>query len=110
MDCQGNSGTNGCPSGTACCGSLVYDGTFGATFICNTQSLTTSCQSTCTDAPPAITAFACGTVGSPKTYTVHMCNAASECSGTNGKCCSFGLLPYAYCVPNSEVAFATNCY
>ena len=91
-----------------CCGTLVYDGAIGFV-LCSTQSLTSSCQSTCSDSPPPTTG-GCGTAARPQPYTVHLCNSAADCSGTNAHCCAFGLSPYAWCAPASEVAYATRCY
>jgi hypothetical protein len=73
------------------------------------QSLTSSCQSTCNDTPPPTTG-GCGTVAVPKSYTVHVCNSATDCSGTNPYCCNFGLSQYAWCATLAESAYATGCY
>jgi hypothetical protein len=113
VNCQGNTGTDECPSGTECCGTVVYDGAFGTPLspICTTQSLTASCQTACAASPPPGTAGQCGTALAPKTYTVQMCDSAADCSGAYPKCCRMGLSLYSWCVTAAEAASAsaTKC-
>jgi hypothetical protein len=46
----------------------------------------------------------------PKSYPIHVCNSANDCSGTNAYCCNFGLSQVAWCSTFAESAYATNCY
>jgi hypothetical protein len=70
---------------------------------CNALSLASSCQATCSDSPPGLTS-SCGSVGSPRTYTLRMCTANSDCSGdgSNTSCCSFNGSPLYWCAPGID--------
>ncbi|HLK37964.1 MAG TPA: hypothetical protein VKU41_14485 [Polyangiaceae bacterium] len=77
-----------CGPSQACCGMLTLNG--GNLPNCNATQLSSACQSSCADVPPA------SCLG---TFTIRLCGKAADCAGDglNNSCCRFGQSPVYWC-------------